>query len=194
MSVLCAAMGLMHLRRNALDSRTAGLALARTIGRSGLRPPTLQTIAEEAKAGTSTLHRWFGGTQGMLPHATAAFADMFWTRIADRVNTTGWAGFLPATEDDLFFLRAWLGFEELGRSDDGVGQAVGELWHDARFWFRSVLGRELTDFESAGVEAILRGLWDGLCAAEPLDAGLAHRLWGSTHTSLVEIRSDAAAA
>lgn len=187
-------MGVMHLRRNAFDSQTAGLALARTIGRSGLRPPTLQTIAEEAKTGVSTLHRWFGGTQGMLPHATAAFADMFWTRIADRVNGTGWAGFLPASEDDLFFLRAWLGFEELARSDDGVGQAVGELWHDARFWFRSVLGRELTDFEAAGVEVILRGLWDGLCAADPIDSDLAHRLWEAVYASLAEFPSNAAAA
>ncbi|SDL10128.1 hypothetical protein SAMN05428985_109155 [Nocardioides sp. YR527] len=187
-------MDVMHLRRNAFDSQTAGLALARTIGRGGLRPPTLQTIAEEANTGVSTLHRWFGGTQGMLPHAAAAFADMFWTRVADRVNATGWAGFLPENEDDLFFLRAWLGFEELARSDDGVGQAVGELWHDARFWFRSVLGRELTDFEMAGVEAILRGLWDGLCAAEPLDTGLAHRLWDAAYTSLAELSSDAAAA
>ncbi|MFJ9392928.1 hypothetical protein ACIRON_29185 [Nocardioides sp. NPDC101246] len=187
-------MGVMHLRRNAFDSQTAGLALARTIGRGGLRPPTLQTIAEEANTGVSTLHRWFGGTQGMLPHAAAAFADTFWTRVADRVNATGWAGFLPENEDDLFFLRAWLGFEELARSDDGVGQAAGELWRDARFWFRSVLGRELTDFEMAGVEAILRGLWDGLCAAEPLDAGLAHRLWDAAYTSLAELPSDAAAA
>jgi AcrR family transcriptional regulator len=187
-------MGVMHLRRNAFDSQTAGLALARTIGRSGLRPPTLQTIAEEAKTGVSTLHRWFGGTQGMLPHATAAFADMFWTRIADRVNATGWAGFLPANEDDLFFLRAWLGFEDLARYDDGVGQAVGELWHDARFWFRSVLGRELTEFELAGVEAILRGLWDALSAAEPLDADLAHRVWDAAYRFLAELPGNAAAA
>lgn len=71
---------------------------------------------------------------------------------------------------------------------------MGELWHDARFWFRSALGRELTDFEAAGVEAILRGLWDGLCAAEPLDADLAHRLWGAVYSSLAEVSSDAAAA
>lgn len=177
-------MGVMHLRRNALDSQTAGLALARTIGRNGLRPPTLQAVADEARAGASTLHRWFGGAQGMLPHATAAFAGMFWSRIADRVNATGWGGFLPANEDDRFFLRAWLGLEELARADEGVAQAVGELWHDVRSWIRSTLGRELTDFEMAGVEAILRGLWDSLCAAEPLEADLACRLWDATFDSL----------
>lgn len=125
MSVVCGAISAMAFNRNRFESQTAGLALARTIGRDGLRAPTLKVVAEEANMGVSTLHQWFAGQQNMLPHASAGFAGIFWEQVAQRVNARGWAGYLPATEDELFFQRAWLGIEELARSNDEVGETCG---------------------------------------------------------------------
>lgn len=177
-------MSVMGFNRNRFESKTAGVALARTIGRDGLRAPTLKMVAEEANMGVSTLHQWFAGQQNMVPHAAAGFAGIFWEQVAQRVNGRGWTGYLPTTEDELFFLRAWLGLEELARSNDDVGEAVRDLWHDVRFWLRSSIGRDLTDFESEGLVILLRGLWDSLCSADPIEPGLAQQLWAAAYSAL----------
>lgn len=193
MSVLCGAMRTMVFNGNRIESQIAGIALARTIGRNGLRPPTLKLVAEEANMGVSTLHQWFAGKQNMAPHAAAGLACIFWSQIAERVNQRGWSGYLPSSEDDSFFLRAWLGIEELARSDDDVGEAVRELWHDARFWLRSSVGRDLSDFEAGQLVITLRGLWDRLVSADPIDPDLAERLWAAAYTAICEDQSDQAA-
>lgn len=187
MSVVCGAISAMAFNRNRFESQTAGLALARTIGREGLRAPTLKMVAEEANMGVSTLHQWFAGQQNMLPHAAAGFAGIFWEQVAQRVKARGWGGYLPTTDDEVFFLRAWLGLEELARSNDEVGETVRDLWHDVRFWLRSSIGRELTDYESGGLVILLRGLWDSLCSADPIQPELAQSLWAAAYAALHDV-------
>lgn len=184
MSVVCGAIGAMALNGNRFESKTAGIALARTIGRDGLRAPTLKVVAEEANMGMSTLHQWFAGRENMLPQAAAGYAGIYWEQIAQRVNLRGWAGYLPSTRDEIFFLRAWLGIEELARTNDAVGESVRDLWHNAEFWLSSSIGRDLTDFESGGLVVLLRGLWDRLCSADPLDPDLAQQLWAAAYSAL----------
>jgi AcrR family transcriptional regulator len=194
MSVVCGAMSVMVLYRNGFESQTAGIALARTIGRDGLRAPTLKVVAEEANMGVSTLHKWFAGRDNMLPQAAAGFAGIYWEQIAQRVNARGWAGYLPSTRDEIFFLRAWLGIEELARTNDEVGEAVRDLWHNVRFWLRSSIGRDLTDYESGGLVILLRGLWDRLCSADPIDPDLAQQLWTAAYSALHDDLDSAQAA
>ena len=184
MSVVCGAISAMAFNRNTFEATTAGVAMARTIGRDGLRAPTLKVVADEANMAVSTLHKWFAGRENMLPHAAAGFAGIYWEEIAQRVNARGWAGYLPSTRDDLFFLRAWLGVEELARTNDEVGEAVRELWRNVRYWLRSSIGRDLTDFESGGLMTLLRGLWNGLCSADPIDPDLAQELWAAAYAAL----------
>ncbi|MFE6648544.1 hypothetical protein ACFVJS_18385 [Nocardioides sp. NPDC057772] len=187
-------MSAMVFHRNGFESQTAGIALARTIGRDGLRAPTLKVVAEEANMGVSTLHKWFAGRENMLPHAAVGFAGIYWEEIAQRVNARGWAGYLPSTRDEIFFLRAWLGVEELARTNDDVGAAVRDLWGNVRFWLRSSIGRDLTDFESGGLTILLRGLWDGLCSADPIDPDLAQQLWTAAYSALHDDLDSARAA
>ncbi|GGR63592.1 hypothetical protein J2S40_004814 [Nocardioides luteus] len=130
----------------------------------------------------------------MLPYAAAGFAGIYWTQVAQRVNARGWDGYLAVSEDDLFFLRAWLGFEELARTNDDVGEAVRDLWHDVRFWFRCSIGRELTDVESGRLTVLLAGLWDRLASSDPIDADLAQHIWAGAYSALREEQSDGAAA
>lgn len=194
MSVVCGAISAMAFNRNTFESTTAGIALARTIGRDGLRAPTLKMVAEEANMGVSTLHKWFAGRENMLPHAAAGFASIYWEQIAQRVNVRGWAGYLPSSRDEIFFLRAWLGIEELARTNDDLGQAVREFWHNVRFWLGSSIGRDLTDFESGGLVILLRGLWDRLCSADPIEPDLAHELWAAAYSALHDDLGSAQAA
>ncbi|MBB3087476.1 hypothetical protein [Nocardioides albus] len=149
-------------------------------------------VADAANMGSSTLHTWFAGYESMLPHAASGFAGIYWEQLAQRVNDRGWDGYLPSTADEKFFARAWLGIEELARSNDDVGEAVRELWHDVRFWFRSSIGRELTDFESSGLVILLRGLWDSLCSADPIDTGVAHDLWAAAFAALSDDQGSSA--
>lgn len=194
MSVVCGAIGVMAFNSNGFESTTAGIALARTIGRDGLRAPTLKMVAEEANMGMSTLHKWFAGRENMLPHAAAGFAGIYWEQIAQRVNLRGWAGYLPSTRDEMFFLGAWLGIEELARTNDDVGEAVRDLWHNVRFWLRSSIGRDLTDFESGGLVILLRGLWDCLGSADPIEPDLAQQLWAAAYSALHDDQDGAQAA
>ncbi|NGN92964.1 TetR/AcrR family transcriptional regulator [Nocardioides sp. KC13] len=187
-------MSVMAFNRDRFETKTAGIALARTIGRDGLRAPTLKVVAEEANMCQSTLHKWFAGRENMLPHAAAGFAGIYWEQIAQRVNLRGWSGYLPSTKDEIYFLRAWLGIEELARSNDVVGEAVRDLWHNVRFWLRSSIGRDLTDFESGGLVVLLRGLWDGLCSAEPIDPDLAQQIWTAAYAALRDDLDSAQAA
>ncbi|MFI5626852.1 hypothetical protein ACIA03_25560 [Nocardioides sp. NPDC051685] len=184
----------MAFNRIRFESTTAGVALARTIGRDGLRAPTLKVVAEEANMAVSSLHKWFAGRENMLPHAAAGFAGIYWEEIAQRVNLRGWAGYLPSTRDEMFFLRAWLGIEELARTNDDVGEAVRDLWHNVRFWFRGSIGRELTDFESGGLVILLRGLWDRLCSADPIEPDLAQQIWAAAYSALRDDLDSAQAA
>lgn len=194
MSVVCGAISAMAFNRISFESTTAGVALARTIGRDGLRAPTLKVVAEEANMAMSTLHKWFAGRENMLPHAAAGFAGIYWEQIAQRVNLRGWAGYLPSTRDEMFFLRSWLGIEELARTNDDIGEAVRHLWHNAEFWLRSSIGRELTDFESGGLVILLRGLWDSLCSADPIEPDLAQELWAAAYSALHDDLDNAQAA
>ncbi|MEI7055586.1 hypothetical protein WBG06_07200 [Nocardioides sp. CCNWLW239] len=162
--------------------------MARTIGRDGLRPPTLKVVADAANMGPSTLHAWFNGYENMLPHAASGFAGIYWEQVAQRVNDRGWDGYLPSTADEKFFARAWLGIEELARSNDHIGEVVRELWHDISVFFRSSIGRELTDVESSGLVIMLRGLWDSLCSAHPIDIEVAHDLWAAARVALSDVQ------
>ncbi|MGH3352753.1 MAG: hypothetical protein ACRDPS_18955 [Nocardioides sp.] len=186
MSVLCGAMGDMSLNREHPYNHAVGLAMGRVIGRTGLRPPTILAVAEEANTGSATLHRWFGGKQKVMPHAAAGFAGVFWSVTTRRINGLGWTGFLPSTEDDVIWVRAWLGFEELARSDDAVAEHVAEVWHDLESWFRRRVGRDLSDMESARLAVTLRGLWMSLTSSPPLDATLAQQLWAESFADLAD--------
>lgn len=176
-------MGDVLPARNDYDAQTAGLALARVVMESGLRPPTLQQVADQARTGVSTLSRWFGGKQPMLPRAAGAYAIVFWDQVADQVNMLGWPGFVSVAEQGRHHLRAWLAFEELGRADEQVGEVVAGLWDEVRTWMRYLRpgpsgSPVLDDTDLLRREITLRGLWAALCApTEPLDATTALALW-----------------
>lgn len=169
--------------RNDYDAQTAGLALARAVMESGLRPPTLQQVADQARTGVSTLSRWFGGKRPMLPRAAGAYAIIFWDQVADQVNMLGWPGFVAVAEQGRHHLRAWLAFEELGRVDEQVGEVVAGLWDEVRTWMRHLRAGPdgapvLSDMELLSREITLRGLWTAICApTEPLDTTTALALW-----------------
>ncbi|WP_141782028.1 TetR/AcrR family transcriptional regulator [Nocardioides albertanoniae] len=184
----------MVFNRYSFYAQEAGVAMGRTLGRNGLRAPTLKMVADEANMGISTLHQRFGGKRNMVPLAAAGYSGIFWTRVARRVNAHGWGGFLPTDADDVFFLRAWLSVEELARFDDELGDAVRQVWRDLRLWLGSSIGRELTDYESGGLVIVLRGLWDSLCSADPIDADLAQQLWSAAYDALTDDRAGEASA
>lgn len=169
--------------RNDYDAQIAGLALARAVMESGLRAPTLQQVADHGRIGVSTLSRWFGSKQPMLPRAAGAYAIIFWDQVADQVNMLGWPGFVSVAEQGRHHLRAWLAFEELGRVDAQVGEVVAGLWDEVRTWMRHLRpgpggAAVLSDTDLLSREITLRGLWAAICApTEPLDTATALALW-----------------
>ncbi|MBO0842181.1 MAG: hypothetical protein J2O46_03280 [Nocardioides sp.] len=167
-----------------VDTELVARALLRALASHGPRTPTLKTVAAEAHAGTSSVHRWLGGKDS-IPRVIEGCAALSWRRLSDNVAVDGWAGYLPSNADGVYWLRGWLAVEAIARSEAGCVQTVRDFWAEVSHWMNSMRRDPLPSDELRRREVLLRGLWSWIGSFDPeRDAAelretlaRAHELW-----------------
>jgi hypothetical protein len=154
----------MHLPISTdLDAFSALVWLGAAVGEDGLDSPSLRRIARD-RCSPGSLVNWFGSKAGLHRRVTRTLA-VKWGRVLT-------ATLVPLTDEDWFYARLRLAYDELARSDAAVAAEVDELARLEReiiaWWLESTHEPTSLDPQAVTVvHALLLRLWDRRVHPDP---------------------------
>ncbi len=130
----------------------------------GLRAVTLRNIARLVGRSPAALTSHLTNRERLMRVSASIVARERLAAIEWRVPTEGVGAFLPATDDDVLSARAWLGWLELWRSDEGVEHMVSTARADERRLLAWAVDHSLERDGLDIVVATVDGLRTSVCA------------------------------
>jgi AcrR family transcriptional regulator len=149
------------------EGRTATLvdAINHLLARDGVTGLSLRAIARESRVSTSSMLHHFDSRDRLLRIAARMTGEARLDAIYRRADREGVGAFLPAPgDDDLITARAWLGWCELWRSEDTIGETMSRNRDHERLLLASVLEVRPRTHDLTPIVALIDGLTVAVCA------------------------------
>lgn len=138
-----------------LDAFSALVWLGDAVSDQGLETPSLRRIAQD-RCSPGSLINWFG-TKAELHRRVVRTLGVKWGHVLGK-------SLVPLDEQDWFYARLRLAYEEIARSDAAVATALDELVQLERdtigWWVAMTHDRALAPKTTTVLHALLLRLWD----------------------------------
>ena len=146
-------------------------AVSHLIVTRGVDTLSLRSIAAATGLSPSTLLHQLTNRTRLLRVCASRFVRRHMAELGYRVQFESAHGFLPRTPEEIRDMRVWLGWRELGRSDDGIAYAMADFREQERLLLGMTIrrrpgspSRQLEEHELDAAMAVVEGLREVMCA------------------------------
>lgn len=143
------------------------VALNRVLVLDGVAGLTVRRVAAQNNMASSTLLHHYGSRARFIQVGAREMcrARLHW--LANRIFIYGPVGFLPDDDGSLIGVRAWLGWQELWRSEEALEQIFRDHRDDELSVLAECLGNRLDRDDMRHLLALIDGLYASISA--PVD-------------------------
>lgn len=143
------------------------VALNRVLVLDGVAGLTVRRVAEQNNMASSTLLHHYGSRAHFIRVGAREMCRARLNWLANRIFIYGPVGFLPDDDGSLIGVRAWLGWQELWRSEETLEQIFRDHRDDELAVLAECLGNRLDRDDMRHLLALIDGLYAAVSA--PVD-------------------------